>query len=521
VNDHLPNPERREFGMKRRVGVALVAAVLLGGAACSNGAKPAGSDRSASTTSPAAVGEPNYLSSSIPDTPVGAQFRWLLEATRTLPIPVPDIEAHFAAEFLGQLPPDQLNMVLAQAGDGTKTRVLGVLAMTPASLDVAVDDGDGTPRVVISVAVDGEGKISALFGKPFPLAPRALLGLAPVSMPEPTGPAAVGTDTVVATDAARDGRRIPAQLWYPAATGDVDGAGTASYAPPGTAAFLAERLGVPPEDVSAIDTHATAAPAPDRAGRLPVVVFSPGFGGTRPFYSGLSAELASHGYLVAVVDHPGDGQLVEYPDGPPVTAGPPPVSDEAFEGLLAPRVADVRTILDLLERLDAEAGGRFHQAFDLSRVALAGHSFGGATAAEAMRLDGRFRIGINLDGTMSGDVLETGVDRPFLLVSSGRPEEPEEDEMWVRFRTRTATAQWLLIAGSGHMSFSDWPALSSFRPADEAPGSLGVDLGTIDRARSFEVQSAYVLAFLDRHLRGEQAPLLDGPSPQYPEVTFR
>jgi len=277
---------------------------------------------------------------------------------------------------------------------------------------------------------------------------------------------------------------------------------------------------VPLEDVTAIRTNAVSAPEPARSGRLPVVVFSPGLGVTRPFYSGLAAEVASHGYLVAVVDHPGDGSLVEFPDGPPVP-GTPPAGEEDLLTMLAPRVADVRTVLDLLLRLDAEPGGRLHQALDLGRVALAGHSFGGATAAEAMRLDARFKVGVNLDGTMSGDVVGTGLDRPFLLVSSGRPQEPGEDDTWVTFRAKSASAQSLLMAGTGPMSFSDWPLLGSFRPADEAPGSLGVDLGTIDRARSFELQSAYVLAFLDHHLRGEREPLLDGPSPLYPEVSFR
>jgi hypothetical protein len=36
-----------------------------------------------------------------------------------------------------------------------------------------------------------------------------------------------------------------------------------------------------------------------------------------------------------------------------------------------------------------------------------------------------------------------------------------------------------------------------------------------------EIQNVYVLTFFDKHLRGMAAPLLDGPSPDYPEVVFR
>jgi len=260
------------------VGVALVAAALLG-AACGGGDEGGGSDRSRTSTSVLPAGEPSYVSSSIPDSPAGAQFGWLLEATKSLPIPVPDIEAHFAADFLALVPPDQLNALLAEGGETGTTRFLGVLAMTPTSIDAAIETGTGGQRSVISISVDGAGRIASLLGKPFPRAARVVLGLPPVSLPRPTGPRAVGTETVVATDPARDGRRIPVQLWYPAAgTGDGAGGGSAPYVQQGTATFLAEILGVPLEDVAAIETRpgtgcrwcssrpGSASPGPSTAG---------------------------------------------------------------------------------------------------------------------------------------------------------------------------------------------------------------------------------------------------------------
>ncbi|MFI6742838.1 hypothetical protein ACIBI9_58955 [Nonomuraea sp. NPDC050451] len=38
--------------------------------------------------------------------------------------------------------------------------------------------------------------------------------------------------------------------------------------------------------------------------------------------------------------------------------------------------------------------------------------------------------------------------------------------------------------------------------------------------RSLEITRAYVCAFFDQHLKGRKQPLLDGPSPTAPEVTF-
>ena len=98
-----------------------------------------------------------------------------------------------------------------------------------------------------------------------------------------------------------------------------------------------------------------------------------------------SADLASHGYLVAVLEHPGEFQFVEFPDGSIVPPGL--VDSEGAEAALLPvRIADIGAARGLLARLDAEPGGPMHNyALDLGRVALAGHSFGGAAAAEAMR----------------------------------------------------------------------------------------------------------------------------------------
>ena len=49
---------------------------------------------------------------------------------------------------------------------------------------------------------------------------------------------------------------------------------------------------------------------------------------------------------------------------------------------------------------------------------------------------------------------------------------------------------------------------------------LGV-LGPIDGRRGLSITVAYVREFFDHHLSGQLAPLLDGPSAQYPEVSGR
>ena len=52
----------------------------------------------------------------------------------------------------------------------------------------------------------------------------------------------------------------------------------------------------------------------DRGGR-PVVLYSPGLGGTRDSGTVLVEELVSRGYIVATIDHTHDATAVEFPDG--------------------------------------------------------------------------------------------------------------------------------------------------------------------------------------------------------------
>ena len=115
-------------------------------------------------------------------------------------------------------------------------------------------------------------------------------------------------------------------------------------------------------------------------------------------------------------------------------------SDEAFEASLRTdgtqrtsqlqiRTADVRFVLDELERLDQyDATGLLTGRLDTARVGIFGHSFGGAVAAEACLLDSRFRAGIDLDSVLYGESATEGVAQPFLFMNCDSP-VPTESEL--------------------------------------------------------------------------------------------
>lgn len=113
-------------------------------------------------------------------------------------------------------------------------------------------------------------------------------------------------------------------------------------------------------------------PAP---GPLPVILFSHGLGGSREAYSYLGRHWGSHGYVCVHLQHPGSDESVWRGQTEPLKA--------LKEAVKTPRAAmdrsaDVRFVLDRLEKLQTEEGP-LKNRLDLKRIGMAGHSFGAHT----------------------------------------------------------------------------------------------------------------------------------------------
>ena len=92
--------------------------------------------------------------------------------------------------------------------------------------------------------------------------------------------------------------------------------------------------------------------------------------------------------------------------------------------------------------------------------------------------------------------------------------------LWLPRNGPIAGVSWLpqsgyfvRIPGMFHPNFSDAPLLSPISHW------LGIT-GPIDGKMALNTVNAYTLAFFDQHLKSHSEALLDGPSAQYPEVSF-
>ncbi|MBD9480161.1 hypothetical protein [Pseudoxanthomonas sp. PXM02] len=408
------------------------------------------------------------------------------------------------------------------------------------------------------------------------IAIATLAGMADAStLPAPDGEYAVGVlrtefvdsaRTLDATDAASGPRRLPAVVWYPAQA--RSGAKDSAYLPSDIAATtlpaLARNFRYADGELQAvaaarIAVQPDARPAKTSRG-FPVVVYSHGLFLYPEQNSALAARLASHGYIVISIAHPGDATDVRLQDGTLVATkfgGPPddPRFADAWKVIAGGSDLDVRRDAlatyaeafpatrigrsfaqwrdDTRAVADAVTGNKEPEALravlataDRSRLAFAGMSFGGATSATTCHLVAACHAAINLDGQNFDPALFNGaVGRPLLLMLSdwpryglleGQPREADFSpndlayEPWKR-AGKDADVVRVRLEGIRHLGFTDLVALLDGPKRNER-------VGDIDGDEALSATSDVVLAFLDIHLRGGDAANLGRAIDRHPAL---
>ena len=347
-------------------------------------------------------------------------------------------------------------------------------------------------------------------------------------LPAPTGRWPVGVSSLDLKDTSRTDPWVPSvkyrelmvSLFYPATS--ANGPKKQYMTPEESQRYLGPQNipNVPLDLLSTVRTNAVVDVHP--AGRRhSLIVLSPGFTDSRAMLSSLAEDLASHGYVVAVVDHTYENRATTFPGGRITGCVACEIDDRPgfWEKLALSRAADVSFVLDQLTashptwRIGKWRGSNL---IDPSRIAMGGHSAGGASTIQAMLGDSRIRAGIDIDGSTHVPIADPGLSRPFMFMGSMDsyvPGEPGPYDDWEKdWLKLTGWKRWIMVRGTVHQSFTD---LGLFA------GQVGVDIGaTIDPNRALAITRAYTRAFFDLHLRGKPQPLMAAPSPTYPEVTF-
>lgn len=395
-------------------------------------------------------------------------------------------------------------------------------------------------------------------------------------LPAPDGAYAVGTARAEfvdpsrrldAADPASGPRRLPAIVWYPA---ERQQAADAAYLEKAVAAVtlpaLARNFGYAENELKALASARVAArpgapPAPPPR-RFPVVVYSHGFFLYPEQNSALAASLASHGYIVVSIAHPGDAADVRLEDGRIVATriasgdSDDPRFAKALQALVsgADLAARRQALSGYAEALAATRIGRSfaewredtlavaqaildgHEppalrpalaAADRARLAFAGMSFGGATAATSCRSVKACRAAVNLDGqNFDPDLYDRPVGRPLLLMLSdwtryglfeGQPREADFSpndlayEPW-RSAGEDARVVRVRLQGARHMGFTDLVALLEGPKRESRVGAIAGD-------EALSATADLVLAFLDMQLRDGDAAGIERAIRRHPALS--
>ncbi|MEU6868068.1 alpha/beta hydrolase [Streptomyces sp. NPDC046876] len=348
--------------------------------------------------------------------------------------------------------------------------------------------------------------------------PRSFQGTLPV----PTGPYAAGEDVIHLTDAGRldpwvpssGPRQLTVTMIYPA----VPGTGTpAPYMTLAEAAGHIQRAKIPassgitPQNLSSVTTHAFDGARPQR-GKYPLVVLSPGFGDPRMVLTSLATDLASHGYVVALVGptHEDSGETLANGQTPPCAICDDPKLD--MNTVTASRALDASFVIDQLTH--ANTAWRLAHLIDKHEIGMAGHSIGGASAAATMIADPRVRAGVNMDGKFYPVPMPGQINRPFLMLgeTDNLPVGGHDTSWGNAWAALGGYKKWLAVTGANHPSFTDVDLLEE---------QAGFPTPPLDPERGIVITREYVTAFFDQTLKGIHRPLLDGPTPNNPEVLFQ
>ena len=285
----------------------------------------------------------------------------------------------------------------------------------------------------------------------------------------------------------------------------------------------------------------------------PVVLFSHGAGTTVEVSTSQGEDLASHGYIVAAIDHPYVSAATVFPQQiimsrEATTNFDTPEPAEPITQIMAQDAQFVITALSKINQTDPV----FKQKLDLDNIGVMGHSVGGAVAYNLAINDPRVKAAINLDGSVYVKPKTNQAIAPFLMLANDQYHVQNikaREPLIQKFDSTPEGVQSMLevygskrsyeitykkahenieglagvlqssgdiytITGSDHMKLTD---IGLFFGSQWLRQLLQIR-GQTAPSRCLEITEALTVAFFDRHLNHQSAAKLTVLFKTYPEL---
>uniref|UniRef100_A0A8C8SZ83 Platelet-activating factor acetylhydrolase n=1 Tax=Pelusios castaneus TaxID=367368 RepID=A0A8C8SZ83_9SAUR len=264
--------------------------------------------------------------------------------------------------------------------------------------------------------------------------------------------------------------------------------------------------------------------------KYPLIIFSHGLGAFRTVYSAICAEMASRGFLVLALEHRDHSACatyfckVEAGESNPLEAvlqeewipfqrvqeGQKEYhfrnqqvhqrANECVRGFRLMRdISRGKAVTNVLHKeFDLSA---LKESVDLTKVAVMGHSFGGATAVLALAKEPHFKCAVALDAWMFPleNALYPKMIKPVLFINSEKFQTAESVAKMKRLSSRNSQTKIITILGSVHQSQTDFTFL-----AGNFLNRVFQTRGTLDPYKGLDITNRAALAFLQKHLELEE-----------------
>ncbi|EMD92555.1 hypothetical protein COCC4DRAFT_162856 [Bipolaris maydis ATCC 48331] len=274
---------------------------------------------------------------------------------------------------------------------------------------------------------------------------------------------------------------------------------------------------------------------------LPCMVFTHGMAGMSQSYAHYLGSIASHGYVVAAVEHrdgSGPGTIIHHPDGKEekvwhmeledLEANPPMTELDLKAAQLNYREAEISETIKLFAKLNAgeapivnlkpdsprNALPGFKNRLNLSAVTVGGHSYGATGVMQALKSAGTKAMPINggiaLDPGKGSGPLNKDIDVPLLVMQSGEWTEKQTQfysQGWhfnvVKNIVDSVKQGWFMtLKGTAHPSCTDAPLI--------VPLIMKLVTGTtLDSRTALHEYIDTSVAFLEYLRTGKKAGVLD------------
>jgi dienelactone hydrolase len=269
------------------------------------------------------------------------------------------------------------------------------------------------------------------------------------------------------------------QIWYPAISTECPN--YASYLPETVYQSSLQQDPMVAAVHSVITDAAVDGPLLPTGKPYPALFFSPGNGMYRQQNNFMFEYLASRGFIIVSVDHPGTSGFTEKADGNFVLMDTS-VDDNDSQvraNSTEQRVEQLRTVLDTILSLNDDPQSKFYKSIDTDKIGAFGHSRGGVTALRASSIDKRFKAAANFDGGIgTGEIIYDFCQQEVLMLMSPMDELVADGSLSeTDYKTYIELMHSFMISnesslkyqvsykGVRHMNFTDLPLVVPTAPS--------------------------------------------------------